>query len=169
MPDFLKLIVRPSGYKSFCYRAKLNGKDLKRKIGDVSTMSVATARLVADHQHSGIKSSDGLDLVASNNLQYFTVNHMFELYRENELSLRKTVAGRKHALEVAYNFHVKAELGYRIVKELEKKKFVRFFEGLEGKGYSAQNKAVSVLKAACNYVINFEETGLLVNPFDRVK
>ena len=125
---YLKLIVRPSGSKSFYYRAKQYGKDLKRKIGDASTMSVATARLIADQQHSEIKTSDSLGLVASNNLQYFTVNHMFELYRENELRLRKTVAGRKHALEVAYNLHVKAELGYRIVKELEKKKFVRFFE-----------------------------------------
>ncbi|MFZ8198973.1 Arm DNA-binding domain-containing protein [Alteromonas portus] len=41
---YLKFVVRPSGSKSFYYRVKKNGKDLKRKIGDASTMSLATAR-----------------------------------------------------------------------------------------------------------------------------
>nr|MEC9260947.1 site-specific integrase [Pseudomonadota bacterium] len=64
---------------------------------------------------------------------------------------------------------MKAHFGHRIVAELDKKEVRTFFRGLEGKGYCAHNKAVSVLKAACNYVIDFENVGLIFNPFERIK
>ena len=166
---YLKLVVRPSGAKSFYYRAKKNGKDLKRKIGDVSTMSLATARLIADSQHSGFKNESQKGVSVPSSLKSLTVNCMFELYRENELKYRRTVAGRKHALEVAYNLHVKASLGHRVVAQLDRKEVRSFFRELEDKGYCAHNKAVSVLKAACNYVIDFEDAGLILNPFERIK
>lgn len=132
-------------------------------------MSVATARLIADQQHSGVSREHCDSDRKLKNLKNFTVDQMFELYRDNELRNRKTVAGRQHALEVAYNIHVRAGLGHRVVKDLDKKEVRSFFRGLEERGYCAHNKSVSVLKAACNYVIDYEETGLLTNPFGRIK
>lgn len=118
---YLKLVVRPSGAKSFYYRAKKNGKDLKRKIGDASTMSLATARLIADSQHSGFKNESQKGGSVPSSLKSLSVNCMLELYRENELKYRRTVAGRKHALEVTYNLRVKASLGHRVVAQLDRK------------------------------------------------
>ncbi|MEC9260946.1 MAG: Arm DNA-binding domain-containing protein [Pseudomonadota bacterium] len=97
---YLKLVVRPSGSKSFYYRAKQNGKDLKRKIGDASTMNLTTARLIADNQHSGVKNGSREDLAVSSRLGNFTINCMFELYRDNELRHRRTVAGRSMLLRL---------------------------------------------------------------------
>lgn len=42
-------------------------------------MSVATARLIADQQHVSAKTDSSID---NPSLKYFTVDRMFELYRE---------------------------------------------------------------------------------------
>ena len=167
--NFLKLIIRPSGAKSYYYRAKRGGKDLKHKIGDANTMSVATARLVAEQKHYGSTDSRITSNLNNPALKYFTVDRMFELYRVNELRHRRTLAGRKHGLEVAYDLHVRKVLGHFIITDLDKKMVRDFLRTLEPKGYSIHNKVLSVLKSACNYVIDYEDIGLSSNPFDRCK
>lgn len=49
----LKLYVRPSGAKSYYFRAKLNGKDTRRKIGAVNDVSLALARVLAENYLKG--------------------------------------------------------------------------------------------------------------------
>ncbi|GGF14799.1 MULTISPECIES: site-specific integrase [Pseudoalteromonas] len=168
----LKLQVRPSGKKSYFFRAKCNGKDIKRKIGEVGQITVPMAKVLADKTLRELRHSDREFEIAEQYTpsKYITINNVFELYKANELDYRKTIAGRTHALEVAYNTHVKKQIGDCFVVEISKKFARSFLKEIEPKGYSAHNKVISVLKAAFNYVIDYEEQlGISVNPFERMK
>ncbi|MFC3092973.1 site-specific integrase [Alteromonas sediminis] len=167
----LKLIVRPSGRKSFYFRGKRGGKDVKRKIGDTDKISLASALLRVEEY---LQLFDGDTTVKSSSArrtkQQYCINDVFELYRDNELRKRQTIAGRAHGLEVAYRNHVKMPFGGKLVAELTKKEIRSFFQTLESKGYSVHNKALSVLKSAFNYVIDYEEQmEIQINPFARMK
>ncbi|PMG71615.1 integrase [Shewanella sp. 10N.286.51.B7] len=168
----LKLFVRPTGKKSFYFRAKRRGKDVKRKLGEAGSMSVSMARILANNMLSELKEPLTAFEVEVQTMpqQFVTVDDVFLLYKENELSYRKTIAGRAHALEVAYRNHVKPLIGSHYINELSKKCARSFFKDLEVKGYCAHNKALSGLKAAFNYAIDYEEQlGIQFNPFDRIK
>ncbi|MCL1067213.1 tyrosine-type recombinase/integrase [Shewanella olleyana] len=168
----LKLIVRPSGKKSYYFRAKHKGKDIKRKLGEANQLTVSMARVLADNILSELKEPLLIFEAESQKdpLKYVTVNDIFQLYNENELCYRKTIAGRAHALEVAYRNHVKPLIGSHYVNELSKKFARSFFKDLEVKGYCAHNKALSGLRAAFNYVIDYEEQlKIQFNPFNRIQ
>ncbi|MFY8300510.1 tyrosine-type recombinase/integrase [Pseudoalteromonas sp. SS15] len=168
----LKLQVRPSGRKSYYFRAKCHGKDIKRKLGEVGQITLSMAKVLADKTLRELRQSNGEFEVQQQHApsKYVTINDVFELYKLHELDYRKTVAGRTHALEVAYNTHVKSQIGGCFISEVSKKFARTFLKETEAKGYSAHNKVVSVLKAAFNYVIDYEEQlGISTNPFDRIK
>jgi integrase len=168
----LKLLVRPTGTKSFYFRSKRNGKDVKRKLGEAGIISVSMARILADNMLSELKGAEPkfeLENQAEP-LKYITVDDVFQLYKDNELSYRATIAGRTHGLEIAYRKHVQPEIGSHFVSDLTKKFARSFFKEMEVKGYCAHNKALSALKAAFNYVIDYEDKlNMKLNPFDRIK
>jgi len=168
----LKLYVRPSGAKTYYFRARVEGKEVKRKLGSVDSISLVLARILATNCFQ--EQTKTLEIPAlENTLQpqrYLTVDQVFELYKVNELDHRSTIAGRTHGLEVAYNLHAKPEIGSCYVSDINKKFARDFFKKMQAKGYSVHNKLVSVLKSAFNYVIDYEdELNILVNPFDRIK
>ncbi|GGF67440.1 tyrosine-type recombinase/integrase [Alteromonas lipolytica] len=168
---YLKLMVRPSGAKAFYYRGKRDGQDLKQKLGSIDKLNVAMARLLADQLHYKRDIAQGNSSLHKADINtYLTLNDLFELYCEGELKFRATVAGRTHSLKVAFNNHVRDSLGKCLVADIDKKRAREFFRQLQAKGYCTHNKVLSVLKAACNYVIDYEDAaGLLVNPFERLK
>ena len=99
-----------------------------------------------------------------------SVDHIFDLYKTNELSLRPTIAGRTHGFEIAYKTHIKSEIGSYLIDDINKKFTRNFFKKIEGKGYSTHNKLLSCMRSAFNYVIDFEDGfERLINPFDRIK
>ncbi|WP_231665217.1 MULTISPECIES: site-specific integrase [unclassified Pseudoalteromonas] len=158
--------------KSYYFRAKCNGKDIKRKLGEVGEITVAMAKVLADTMLRELKHGDGkLDIAQQHKpSKYLTINDIFELYKLNVLDYRKTIAGRTHALEVAYNTHVRGLIGECFVAEVSKKFARDFLKETEVKRYSTHNKVVSVLKAAFNYAMDYEEhLSISVNPFDRIK
>ncbi|PMG31548.1 integrase [Shewanella sp. 10N.286.52.C2] len=168
----LKLFVRPTGKKSFYFRTKRRGKDVKRKLGEAGSISVSMARILANNMLSELKEPLTAYEVEVQTMpqQYVTVDDVFLLYKENELSFRKAIAGRTHALDIAYRKHVQPELGAYFINDLSKKFARSFFKGLEVKGYCTHNKSLSVLKAAFNYVIDYEDRlNIQINPFDRIK
>lgn len=169
---YLKIIVRPSGKKCYFLRTKVDGKDIKRKLGEVGEIQVASVRLLATRMLKELKQPLANNSVAQNSVspQYLSINDIFSLYLENELKHRETIAGRKHSLEIVYENHVRTAIGDCLVSRITKKSARNFLKKLEVKGYSVHNKVVSVLKAAFNYVIDFEEElGVFQNPFARVK
>jgi len=167
----LKLYVRSSGSKSYYFRGKINGKDVKRRIGDIKEVSLALARVLAENYLKDRTShSPQLKQLMPEISKELTVDQVFELYKANELKHRKTIAGRAHGFEVAYRTHLKDKLGEKRVVDISKKYARNFFLELGDKGYGAHNKALSAIKAAFNYVIDYEDNiELEVNPFDRVK
>ncbi|WP_462167608.1 Arm DNA-binding domain-containing protein [Pseudoalteromonas sp. GB43] len=90
----LKLQVRPSGKKSYFFRAKCNGKDIKRKIGEVGQITVPMAKVLADKTLRELRHSDREFEIAEQYTpsKYITINNVFELYKANELDYRKTIA-----------------------------------------------------------------------------
>ena len=168
----LKLYVRPSGAKAYYFRAKVDGKEMKRKLGNIESISLVLARILATNCFQEQNKAPEI-LTFVNTLQpekYLTVDQVFELYKVNELNHRSTIAGRTHGLEVAYNLHVKPVIGSCFVSDLDKKFARDFFKKTQDKGYSVHNKVVSVLKSAFNYVIDYEDDlNVRINPFDRIK
>ena len=169
--SYLKLIVRPSGLKGYFYRAKKNGSELKMKLGCADKINVAMARLLSDqlHMKESVGHGSSSSVIADINT-YLTLNDIFALYCEGELNHRSTISGRKHSLIVAYDNHVESELGRFLISDIDKKRARAFFRELQQKGYCTHNKVLSALKAACNYVIDYEDTvNLALNPFERIK
>lgn len=167
----LKVISRPSGKKSYYCRLKVNGKDIKRKVGEVGDISVSMARIMASSFVYSFKLQvPDSQLQESSIFKHITLNQVFDLYKEGELKHRRTIAGRAHGLEIAYKTHVKPKVGAMLINDITKKFARSFFKELEMKGYSVHNKTLSLLKAAFNYVIDFEEElKIHVNPFERIK
>lgn len=169
---YLKLYVRPSGAKSYFLRTKLHGNDVKRKLGDVDTMSLSMAKVLAETyiNNKKTKSKDLVSQLTSQLTSNVTIDHIFQLYKANELSLRSTIAGRTHGFDVAYNMHLKSEIGNYSIEELNKKFARNLFKKMETKGYATHNKLLSCMKSAFNYVIDYEDGfEQLINPFDRIK
>ena len=168
----LKLVVRQSGKKSFYYRARIQGVEKKLLLGSTEELSLATARVICksydkSFSESGANHSEILKDAVQKSI---TVDDVFQLYQENELRHRSTLAGRRHGLELAYKRHVKTELGSIEVRELSRKRCRQFFTQLESLGYCTHNKVLTVLKSAFNYVIEYEEElAILSNPFQNLK
>tara|TARA_R110002167_G_scaffold339500_1_gene547242 strand:+ start:8369 stop:9556 length:1188 start_codon:yes stop_codon:yes gene_type:complete len=167
----LKLYVRPSGAKSYVFRAKQNGKDKKRKLGDVSSTNLSTAKLLVESYAGKINIESTLGLSESRLVDVqLTVNDVFERYKNDELKYRSTIAGRTHHFEIAYNLHLKSQVGDYLVCDVTKKVARTLFMEIEKKGYATHNKLLSCLKSAFNYLIDFEEDyESILNPFDRIK
>ncbi|USE67989.1 integrase [Pseudoalteromonas maricaloris] len=160
----LKLVVTPSGTKTFYVRFKTNGQPINHKLGNADALSVdeARSRAVA---YINFRTAQQVQCQSG-----LTVNDVFNLYRDNELSARRTIAGRTHALEVSYNLHLKPIIGKLYIETLTKK-FARtvFFE-LENRGYSVHNRCLTAIKSAFSYAIEFEEElPVTVNPFVGIK
>ncbi|MGJ8681183.1 tyrosine-type recombinase/integrase [Paraglaciecola sp.] len=156
----LKLTVTPSGTKTFYVRFKLNNKPINHRLGDASQINVDEARSRAVN-YINFKSRLGLEQGSG-----LTVDDVFNLYRENELSNRNTIAGRTHALEVSYKKHVKPRIGIQFVEEITRKTAKELFVDIESLGYSVHNRCLTSIKSAFNYVMEFEDgINLSANPF----
>lgn len=160
----LKLTVTPSGTKTFYVRVKVNSQSLNQKLGSAEKITVDDARsrainfinLQTDRK---LKNQTGL-----------TINDIFKLYKENELSARKTVAGRTHALEISYRTHLKPRVGNTPIEEITRKEARKLFFELENLGYSVHNRCLTAIKSAFSYVIEFEdELNIGFNPFLGIK
>jgi len=160
----LKLTVTPSGTKTFYVRLKVNSQAMNQKLGSAEQISVDDARSRAI---SFINLRTGQKLRHKSGL---TPNDIFELYKENELSARKTIAGRTHALEVSYRTHLKLRIGQTPIEEITRKEARNLFFELEGLGYSVHNRCLTAIKSAFNYVIEYEDDlNVTVNPFMGIK
>jgi integrase len=156
----LKVTVTPSGTKTFYVRFKVNNQPINYKLGNASVLSVDDARSRAV---SYINLRTGQRLEQGTGL---TVDDIFNLYRESELALKVTIAGRTHALEVSYRKHVKPKLGSYLVEEVTRKVARAFFNDMELLGYSVHNRSLTAIKSAFNYVIEYEEDlNISANPF----
>lgn len=167
----LKITVTSQGSKTFYCRFKVGGMAKNIKIGDaqVVTLDDAKARAIElmNHHRLSVKDNHAVTPASFNKT---SLNQIFDLYREGELSHRITVAGRTHSMVVAYNKHIKSSLGKELVGNITKKLARTFFKELESKGYGVHNKCLSALKSTYNYVIDYEEDlGIIVNPFERLK
>lgn len=164
----LKLVVTPNNTKTYYVRFKLNGHPENYLLGDANSIGVDDARARAV-EYINFKRTPTTTRGTNHNIG-LTLNDVFALYKNIELKHRKTVAGRTHSLEVAYNKHIKPEIGKLPVDNITKSLAKSFFAKLERKGYGVHNKALSAVKAALNYVIDFEdELNITANPFLRLK
>lgn len=168
----LKLFVRPSGNKSYYFRAKIDGKDVKRKLGGCESMSLIEARIMSDV----IKKSVTVRELSSSNIfeksviASLSIDDLFSLYRSNELDRRNTIAGRTHSLVVAYKNHVFLQHGDSLVSSLNRKSARALMREYEAKGYATFNKVLTIFKASFNYAVEYEENlGIAVNPFYSIK
>lgn len=165
----LKLTITAKGSKTYYCRFKAEGKEFNLKIADAHQVTLDDARaraieLLNFHQGNTPASQHG------DNANRQTLNDLFQLYVDAELSLKATVAGRTHSMEVAYKKHIKSTLGKEAFVSITKKSARQFFKELESKGYGVHNKCLSALKAAINYIIDFEEDlAVTFNPFERLK
>ena len=156
----LKLTVTSQGTKTYYVRFKVKNKPINHRLGDASQILVDEARSRAVNY---INFTSDLRLEQGTGL---TVNDVFNLYQENELSKRATIAGRTHALEVSYNKHLKQRIGKRFVAEVTRKVAKELFVVLEILGYSVHNRCLTAIKSAFNYVIEYEDDiNLSINPF----
>ena len=147
----LKLTVTSQGTKTYYVRFKVKNKPINHRLGDASQILVDEARSRAVNY---INFTSDLRLEQGTGL---TVNDVFNLYQENELSKRATIAGRTHALEVSYNKHLKQRIGKRFVAEVTRKVAKELFVVLEILGYSVHNRCLTAIKSAFNYVIEYED------------
>lgn len=160
----LKLTVTPSGTKTYYVRLKINKQSINHKLGNALSISVDEARSRAV---SFITLKTGQKTETSTGL---TINDIFNLYKQNELSLRSTVAGRTHALEVSYRKHLQRHIGNKPIEAFNKKVARALFTDLESLGYSVHNRCLTAIKSAFNYVIDFEDDlNVTVNPFLGIK
>ncbi|AXQ99183.1 tyrosine-type recombinase/integrase [Pseudoalteromonas piscicida] len=160
----LKLVATPSGTKTFYVRFKTNGQPINHKLGNADALSVdeARSRAVA---YINFRTAQQVQCQSG-----LTVNDVFNLYRDNELSARRTIAGRTHALEVSYNLYLKSIIGKMNIEQLTKKIARTVFFELESRGYSVHNRCLTAVKSAFNYVIEFEEDlPVTANPFIGIK
>lgn len=160
----LKVTVTPSGTKTFYVRFKHNNESINYRLGHTTALTVCEARRDAVSYINFIKKERGDKGTG------LTVNDIFNLYRENELSLKQTVAGRTHSLEVSYNKHLKKRLGAELVENITRKDARSYFMEIEQLGYSVHNRCLTAIKSAFSYVIEFEDDlNLTANPFVGIK
>ncbi|MGB3726666.1 MAG: site-specific integrase [Glaciecola sp.] len=168
----LKLFVRPNGNRSYYFRAKMIGRDIKRKLGDVEQVTLNEARIMADaiRQSFGVKPKHISNSVEQSVVAGLSIDNLFSLYKHNELDSRNTIAGRTHSLVVAYNNHVSPLYGDLLVSSLNRKSARALMREYEAKGYATFNKVLTIFKASFNYAIEYEESlGIAVNPFQCIK
>ena len=156
----LKIAVTPAGTKTYYVRFKINNQPFNHKIGNALFITVDEARSRAVNFinfKTGQKPENSSGLF---------INDIFTLYKKNELSMRKTIAGRTHALEVSYRKHLKGRIGSKPIEALNKKVARALFAELESLGYSVHNRCLTAIKSAFNYVIEYEDDlNVTVNPF----
>lgn len=160
----LKLKITAAGTKTFYVRFKHQGKAINYRIGDASILSCDEARSRVIEYMNFVKKS------AIQPASTVTLDQVFSVYREKELTKRNTIAGRTHALVVSYNKHINPFIGKMPVEQLTRQ-FVRdFFKDLEKKGYSVHNRALTAVKSAFQFALEFEaELNILTNPFVGIK
>lgn len=160
----LKITVTPSGTKSYYVRFKINNQPFNHKIGNALLITVDEARSRAVN-FINFKAGQKTE-----NISGLIINDIFILYKKHELSMRKTIAGRTHALEVSYRKHLKDRIGSKPIEELNKKAARALFVELESLGYSVHNRCLTAIKSAFNYVIEYEDDlNVTVNPFMCIK
>lgn len=167
----LKLVVTYQGSKTYYCRFKVENQSQNIKIGDAKSILLDDARArvieLLNHHRLNLQTRNS---IANSSSQNLTINQVFELYKKGELAHKVTVAGRTHTMQVAFNKHIKQQFGSELLANVTKKSARIFFQELENKGYGVHNKCLSALKAAVNYVIDYEEeAGVTINPFDRIK
>ena len=160
----LKLTLTPSGTKTFYVRFKVSAQDINHKLGNAEKITVDDAKS---------RAISFMNLKSAQKLEYnsgLTINDIFEIYKENELSSRKTLAGRTHALEVSYRTHLKPKIGKAPIEEITRKEARNLFCELEKLGYSVHNRCLTSIKSAFTYVIDFEDDlNIGLNPFIGIK
>lgn len=160
----LKITVTPAGTKTYYVRCKINNQPFNHKIGNALFITVDEARSRAVNFinfKTGQKPENSSGLI---------INDIFTLYKKNELSIRKTIAGRTHALEVSYRKHLQGRIGSKPIETLNKKVARVLFAELESLGYSVHNRCLTAIKSAFNYVIEYEDDlNVTVNPFMGIK
>ncbi|MDO6477258.1 tyrosine-type recombinase/integrase [Alteromonas sp. 1_MG-2023] len=156
----LKLVITACGTKTYYARFQSNGQPYNFKLGRADRLSVDEARARAVNF---INHETGKQKHVQSSL---TVDDIFSLYRDNELANRRTIAGRKHGLEVSYDRHVKPRIGKWLVDEITKKSVRQVFKDLSELGYCVHNRSLTAVKSAFNYVIQYEdELDVSSNPF----
>jgi integrase len=167
----LKITVTAQGAKTYYCRFKVSGVSHNIKLGNALSIILDDAKaraiqLMNYHRQPALRS----EAMIKASFQKISLNQVFKLYKDGELAHRVTVAGRAHSMEVAYNKHIKQSFGKELMCNISKKSARNFFKELEAKGYGVHNKCLSTLKAAVNYVIDYEEElSIIVNPFERIK
>jgi len=160
----LKITVTPVGTKTYYVRFKINKQPFNHKIGNALLITVDEARSRAVNFinfKTGQKTENSSGLI---------INDIFTLYKRHELSMRKTIAGRTHALEVSYGKHLKDRIGSKPIETFNKKVARALFAELESLGYSVHNRCLTAIKSAFNYVIEYEDDlSVTVNPFMGIK
>ena len=160
----LKITVTPAGTKTYYVRCKVKNQAFNHKIGNALFITVDEARSRAVNFinfKTGQKPENSSGLI---------INDIFTLYKKNELSMRTTIAGRTHALEVSYRKHLQGRIGSKPIEAFSKKVARAFFSDLESLGYSVHNRCLTAIKSAFNYVIEYEDDlNVTVNPFMGIK
>lgn len=169
----LKLVVTKNGTKTYYARFKSQSVSHNKRLGCASKLCIDDARFRAiefiNYTCRKPKLAESTKRSKKHKSE-FSVNDVFEAYRENELSLRSTIAGRTHALEVSYNCHLKNAIGSVQVNELTRKFTKQFFGALESKGYAVHNRCLTAVKSAFNYALEYEEDfDIVSNPFGMIK
>ncbi|QIA63557.1 tyrosine-type recombinase/integrase [Vibrio astriarenae] len=155
-----------SGAKVFRYQRKVNGKNIKVKLGEFPTTTVEQAREMARSTATDLANGINPNQQKREARESQTFDDLFDIYVasfELDIKAKKRRASSLKSSKTLYRLHLKAELGKKTINDFDAEKARTFMQGIFTKnGYSKHNHSLTLLKSM------FNRAYVEFNPFAKI-
>ena len=163
----LRLIVYPTGAKSFALFARVNGRLINHRIGDAAVLSLKQARDNAKQQLALIAGGGDPRAVrkAAAEVEEETVEHVARLFIERHAKPRLRTW---QEIEWRLNREVLPKWGRRPISSITRRDVIALLDGIVDRGVPVTaNRTLTVARKMFSWAI--ERSLLETSPFDPVK
>ncbi|WP_052771955.1 tyrosine-type recombinase/integrase [Vibrio mexicanus] len=143
-----------SGTKIFRFQRKVNGKNIKVKLGEFPTMTVEQAREMARNTAADIANGINPNQQKREARESQTFDDLFDIYVASfqlDIKAKKRRASSLKLSQTLYRLHLKPKLGKKAINDFDAEKARTFMQGIFTKdGYSKHNHSLTLLKSMFN-------------------
>lgn len=150
----LGLRVTNTGFKSFIYRYRINGKQKKYTIGRYPDISLAQARSISDDLYVKIKQGEDIQKVKVKNRHQnlVTVKDLAERFKKEYLSSLKMSTAEDYQRRI--DNHILPALGKLELKNIERHEIITFLKKIASKTPIQSNRVRAVLSSMFSFGVN---------------
>lgn len=155
-----------SGAKIFRFQRKVNGKNIKVKLGEFPTMTVEQAREMARNTATDLANGINPNQQKREARESQTFDDLFDIYVasfELDIKAKKRRASSLKSNQTLYRLHLKPKLGKKAITDFDAEKARKLMQDLFTKhGYSKHNHSLTLLKSM------FNRAYIEPNPFAKI-